>query len=74
MSILLPTALFSALGRTTVASEAAALPSDELRDHFLRFSRGTAVILLVMWVPVLPLVYVLLKLTVTPVIYALASS
>lgn len=50
MSILLPTALFSALDRTTTASEATALPSDELRDHFLRFSRGTAVILLVVYI------------------------
>jgi len=53
MSILLPTVLFSALDRTTVVSEASTVVSDETRANFLHFSRGTAVILLVMYVPAL---------------------
>jgi len=47
MSILLPTALFSALDRGTQTTP---LPTDELRSHFLQFSRGTAVILLVIYI------------------------
>jgi hypothetical protein len=50
MSILLPTAFFSALDRGITGSDPTALLTDELRTHLLRFSRGTAVILLVMWV------------------------
>ena len=50
MSILLPTALFSALDRGAAASQTTQLPTDELRSQFLRFSRGTAVVLLVMYV------------------------
>ncbi|KAF9788189.1 hypothetical protein BJ322DRAFT_1047593 [Thelephora terrestris] len=50
MSILLPTALFSALDGSTLSSEATTLPSDELRASFLHFSRGTAVILLVIYI------------------------
>lgn len=48
MSILLPTALFSALDSSAIVSDAKVLPSDDLRANFLRFSRGTAVVLLVM--------------------------
>jgi Ca2+:H+ antiporter len=51
MSILLPTALFSALDRNTTATQTTALATDELRAQFLHFSRGTAVILLFMYVP-----------------------
>jgi len=50
MSILLPTALFSALDRNTTAAQTTTLVSDELRAQFLHFSRGTAVILLFMYV------------------------
>ena len=50
MSILLPTALFSALDRDTATSSTATVVTDELRANFLYFSRGTAVILLVMYV------------------------
>ena len=50
MSILLPTAFFSALDRGITGSDPTALLTDELRTHLLRFSRGTAVILLVMYV------------------------
>lgn len=50
MAILLPTALFSALDRNTTAAQTTTLVSDELRAQFLHFSRGTAVILLVMYV------------------------
>ena len=49
MSILLPTALFSALDHNTAVTQATTIVSDELRAHFLHFSRGTAVILLVMY-------------------------
>lgn len=54
MSILIPTALFSALDNNSIASQTTTIPSDELRAQFLRFSRGTAVVLLVMWVSGLP--------------------
>ncbi|KAF9653776.1 hypothetical protein BDM02DRAFT_3182767 [Thelephora ganbajun] len=50
MSILLPTALFSALVGTTTASQATTLLTDDLRAQFLQFSRGTAVILLVIYI------------------------
>lgn len=50
ITIVVPTALFSALDRSTASSEAAALPSDALRANFLHFSRGTAVILLVIYI------------------------
>jgi len=50
MSILLPTALFAALDRGPTGADAAALLTDEFRSQFLNFSRGTAIVLLVVWV------------------------
>jgi len=50
MSILLPTALFSALDRNTATPQTTTLVTDEVRAQFLHFSRGTAVILLFIYI------------------------
>ncbi|KAJ3574528.1 hypothetical protein NP233_g1710 [Leucocoprinus birnbaumii] len=56
LSIVLPAAFFAALDRGTNASvgavgeEAVPLLSDEMRGHFLVFSRGIAVILLLLYI------------------------
>lgn len=59
MAIMLPTALFTALNRGDILSEArggeqsagTALLTDETRGHFLVFSRALAILLLAVYVP-----------------------
>ncbi|KXN87954.1 Vacuolar calcium ion transporter [Leucoagaricus sp. SymC.cos] len=55
LSLVLPAAFFAALDRGVnvgggATEEASVLLTDEMRDHFLRFSRGMAIIMLIMYI------------------------